>query len=107
MLTPTKDAEEHVWALMIWSTVGLICLGFLWILGELLWHGWTQLSWNFLFTAPQNSGRDGGIGPILISTSLIIGVCIIVAWPIDSARQFFLLNTHRIIIVLAASYAVH
>ena len=90
MLTPTKDTEEHVWALIIWSSVGLISLGFLWILGDLLWHGWTQLSWNFLFASPQNSGRGGGIGPILISTSLIIGICIIVAWPIGLGTAIFL-----------------
>ncbi len=90
MLTPTKDTEEYVWALMIWSSVGLIILGFFWILGDVLWHGWTQLTWIFLLTSPQDSGREGGIGPILISTSLIIGVCMIIAWPIGLSTAIFL-----------------
>ncbi len=90
MLTQTKDTEERIWTLMIWSSVGLISLGFLWILGDLLWHGWTQLNWNFLFSSPKNSGREGGIGPILISTSLIIGVCMIIAWPIGLGTAIFL-----------------
>lgn len=90
MLTKTKGTEEQVWTLMIWSSFGLITLGFFWILGDLLWHGWTQLSWNFLISSPKNSGREGGIGPILISTSLIIGVCMIIAWPIGLGTAIFL-----------------
>ena len=90
MLAQTKHTQEYIGTLMIWSSVGLISLGFLWLLGDLLWHGWTQLTWSFVFSSPQNSGREGGIGPILISTSLIIAVCMIIAWPIGLGTAIFL-----------------
>ncbi len=85
-----NNTEERMSTLTVWISVGLVSLGFLWLLGDLLWHGWTHLSWHFLSSAPQNSGREGGIGPILISTGLIIGVCMCVAWPIGLATAIFL-----------------
>jgi phosphate transport system permease protein len=55
---------------------------FLWILSDIIWHGAGRLSWEFLTAAPENAGRRGGIGPILVSTLLILGVCMAVSVPI-------------------------
>ncbi len=90
MLMPSERTGEYIGTLIIWSSVGLISLGFFWLLGDLLWHSWTQLTWNFLISPPRNSGREGGIGPILISTSLIIGICLVIAWPIGLGTAIFL-----------------
>jgi phosphate transport system permease protein len=46
-----------------------------------LWHGVSRLSPSFLLAAPDNAGRAGGIGPILVSTLLILAVAIVVALP--------------------------
>jgi phosphate transport system permease protein len=55
---------------------------FLWLLSDIIWHGAGQISWEFLTAAPENAGRRGGIGPILVSTLLILGVCMAVSVPI-------------------------
>ncbi len=55
---------------------------FVWILGDILWHGAAQLSWSFLVSEPMNAGREGGILPILVSTGLILLVCLGVAFPL-------------------------
>jgi phosphate transport system permease protein len=55
---------------------------FCWILGDIFWHGVGQLSWEFLTAEPQNAGRDGGIAPILVSTGLILAVCLAVSLPL-------------------------
>jgi phosphate transport system permease protein len=52
-----------------------------WLLGDLLRQGWAALSWDYLLTAPENAGRGGGIGPILVSTVLILGVCLMAVLP--------------------------
>lgn len=86
----SKSIQEYGSTVIIWTSAGLVSLGFFAVLGDLLWHGWAPLSWSFLFASPENAGREGGIGPILISTGLIIGVCIVVAWPMGLGAAIFL-----------------
>jgi phosphate transport system permease protein len=63
--------------------VALLVTGtFAWLLADLVWHGIGRISWTFLTTAPRNAGRDGGLGPILVSTGLILGVCLAVSLPL-------------------------
>ncbi|RMH03519.1 MAG: phosphate ABC transporter permease PstA [Nitrospirae bacterium] len=74
--------EETLAALGAWIAAILVLGVFGWILGDLLWHGWPSLSWEFVFDAPRDAGRAGGIGPILVSTALLLGICLAVALPI-------------------------
>ncbi len=74
----------------VWLTAVLISATFCWIVGDLLWHGLAHVSWQFLVSAPENAGREGGIGPILVSTLLILSVCLMVALPIALGTAFFL-----------------
>jgi len=68
----------------------MVVVPFFWLMGDLLWNGWNHLSLSFLFSAPQNAGREGGIGPILMSTLLVVGVCMGVAVPIGLGTALFL-----------------
>ncbi|MDZ7957554.1 MAG: phosphate ABC transporter permease PstA [Aulosira sp. DedQUE10] len=68
--------------LVLWAIALFVSASFCWILGDILWHGVGQLSWEFLTTEPQNAGREGGIAPILMSTCLILGVCMAVSLPL-------------------------
>ncbi|BAY30681.1 phosphate ABC transporter, permease protein PstA [Nostoc carneum NIES-2107] len=68
--------------LVLWAIAFLITAIFCWILSDILGHGLGQISWEFLTTAPENAGREGGIAPILISTCLILGVCMAVSLPL-------------------------
>lgn len=90
MLSPNNTIRETSATLMVWTTAALIAIPFLWLVGDLLWHGWHQLSWNFIVSVPENAGREGGIGPILVSTGLIVGVCMVVAMPIGLGTALFL-----------------
>jgi len=90
MLAQSKGIQEQCSTWIVWGSAILIALSFLWLLGDLLWHGWAQLSWSFLFSTPQNAGREGGIGPILLSTGLIVGICMAVALPIGLGTAIFL-----------------
>ncbi len=67
---------------LVWGTAALVTATFCWLLGDLVWHGLSHVSWTFLTAPPENAGRRGGIGPILVSTALILGVCLAVALPI-------------------------
>lgn len=74
----------------MWTTAATVTFPFIWLMSDLLWNGWHHLSISFLFSAPRNAGREGGIGPILISTLLILGVCMSVAAPMGVATALFL-----------------
>ena len=65
-----------------WFSIALVVGAFLWLLSDLTLHGIAKLNWSFLVSAPENAGRDGGIGTILVSTLLILGVALLATIPL-------------------------
>ncbi|NEO65950.1 MAG: phosphate ABC transporter permease PstA [Moorea sp. SIO4G2] len=86
---PTTD-NLQVSTVMIWAIALFVTAVFLWILSDIVWHGVGQINWEFLTTAPKNAGREGGIAPILVSTLLILGVCMTVSIPIGVGTAILL-----------------
>ena len=79
-----------------WSVAILMMGVFLWLLGTIIFQGMSGLSWEFLTTSPMNAGREGGIAPILVSTALILLVCMAVALPIGLGTALLLSEfTHQ------------
>jgi phosphate transport system permease protein len=69
-------------AVAVWIAPIIVSAVFLWIVGSILIHGLDQFSWSFLVDVPKRAGRAGGIGPILVSTFLILFVCLAAALPV-------------------------
>lgn len=65
-----------------WSIALVITGVFVWILADITRQGMGAISWEFLTAVPRNAGRAGGIGPIIISTVLILTVCMAVSVPL-------------------------
>ena len=95
MLSNGSTIQERCGTLIIWGTAGLVTMAFLWLLGDLFRHGLSHISWTFLVSAPQNAGRAGGIGPIIVSTGLIVGLCMTVAFPVSLGTAIFLAEYTR------------
>ncbi|WP_107668326.1 phosphate ABC transporter permease PstA [Cyanothece sp. BG0011] len=89
-MSKPANLQINLPSLVVWAIALLITGAFGWILGDILWHGIGQLSWEFLTTEPRNAGREGGIAPILVSTALILGVCLVVALPLGVGTAMFL-----------------
>lgn len=83
MARVTLYRKEWLVAAFCWMAAIVVSTIFFWILGDILWHGVGHLSWEFFTASPRNAGREGGIGPILVSTGLILGVCLTVSVPIS------------------------
>ncbi len=64
-----------------WGAALVLLVFFGLLLGDLLRHGLAGLSWEFFTSPPRHAGREGGIAPILVSTGLILGVCMLTALP--------------------------
>ncbi|NKB18886.1 MAG: phosphate ABC transporter permease PstA [Pseudanabaena sp. CRU_2_10] len=76
--------------LLIWSVFSFIMGILIWLLSDIVQHGIGQISWEFLSASPQNAGREGGIAPILVSTTLIVGVCLGVSFPLGVGTAILL-----------------
>jgi len=75
---------------LIWLSAILVSGVFVWLLSDILIHGLPRLSWMFFAEAPKNAGRSGGIGPIIVSTVLILLVAMVTAAPIGLATAVLL-----------------
>lgn len=84
------ESREWVVTGIIWAIAFCVIGISIWILGDIFRQGWHQINWEFLMTAPRNAGRDGGIFPILVSTALILGVCLWVAVPLGLGTAILL-----------------
>ncbi len=80
-------SKTGLWA---WTAALVVSLALGWVLWDVIYHGVGQWSWHYFTTAPSNAGRDGGIASILISTLLILGICLFTAVPLGLGCALFL-----------------
>ncbi len=81
---------ERLATLCVWAVALLVSLVFFWILIDLFLGGVRHLSLSFLFEAPRDAGRAGGIAPILVASLEIVAVCMLVALPIGIGTAVWL-----------------
>jgi len=86
----TAPWRDKLLAAAAWLAAGIVSLFFIWLLSDILWHGIQRLSWEFLTSDPLDAGRRGGIGPIIVSTLFILGICLAVAIPIGLGCAIYL-----------------
>jgi phosphate transport system permease protein len=79
---PSTNLVDLGVIVIVWGIAIAITAIFLWIVGDVFVQGISQISWEFLTTNPINAGREGGIFPILVSTGLVLVVCLGVALPL-------------------------
>jgi len=61
-----------------------------WLIAALLLSGASEISWAFLVDAPAAAGRQGGIGPLLVSTGLILLVTLAAVIPLGLGAALYL-----------------
>ena len=87
--------SDRLFTALIYFCTALVVGLLLWIIADLALQGLTHLSLDFLLSEPENAGRDGGIGSILVSTLLILGVTLLIALPIGVAVAIWLAEFTR------------
>ena len=73
-----------------WGATALVALVFGALLLDVVRRGVGEISWSFLVEAPRDAGRAGGIAPILVSTVLILLVCLAVVLPVGLGTAILL-----------------
>ena len=83
-------SKNALTTVLIWLMAALVSGIFVWLLSDIMIHGLSKLSWSFFVNTPQNAGRSGGIGPIIVSTALLLSVAIVTAAPVGLATAVLL-----------------
>jgi phosphate transport system permease protein len=86
----SNDLQDRMAQWSIYAAAFMVSGIFLWILSDLVRGGIEHLSWSFLTDPPQNAGRSGGIGSILVSTILVLVIALVVALPLGWAAAVML-----------------
>jgi len=86
---------ERIAAAGCWTAALLVTLALAALLGDVVRRGAGRLSLHFLVAAPERAGRAGGIGTVLVSTLLIIGLALVAAVPISLGTAIFLAERTR------------
>ena len=68
----------------------LVVAIFVMIIGDIIWHGLSRLSWSYLVAEPERAGRAGGIGPILLSTFALLTMALAASVPLAVATAVYL-----------------
>lgn len=98
--TPTHPRRPNRLAASTWAdratgfigaAAALLSLAlFAWLLWDLVRLGLPRLSWEFLTAEVEDSGRSGGIGPLMASTFLILVCCLALAIPLGTGCALWL-----------------
>ncbi|WP_133493373.1 phosphate ABC transporter permease PstA [Alcanivorax sp. 24] len=84
------DWRDRLAALAGWVLLSLILVP----MALMMWSLWRQgagvLSVDFLLTDPRQAGREGGIAALLLSTGMILLVCLAVAIPFGLGCALYL-----------------
>lgn len=93
LLTPQRAqvlARVVLWAMMAMALAVLIL-----ILGFVLGRGLGDISWTFLSAAPVDSGRSGGVMPIIVGTLEVTLLGVVTATPLGVGTAIYLCEYTR------------
>ena len=91
-----RQFSDHLLGVLVWLSAFMIAGFFLWLLADMVCQGLERLSWDFLTTEPERSGRRGGIAPILVSTLAVLTITLALAVPLVFATAFGLSEYARV-----------
>jgi phosphate transport system permease protein len=81
--------RERLGTALVWGAALLVSSLFIWLIADVLRFGAQEISWRYLTSVPLDAGRGGGIGPIIISTLLILLIAMLAATPVSLAAGIF------------------
>ena len=73
-----------------WAAALFVAGFFLWMMADLVVHGLPRLDLAFLTDPPRSAGREGGIGPVLVSTGMVLLVCLATSLPLGLGTALLL-----------------
>lgn len=62
----------------------------IWIIGVMLKDGAGTVTWSFLTDIPRHGMREGGIGPAIVGTLLLVTGTMVISWPLGVLAAIYL-----------------
>ncbi len=90
-----RPSADQLLQAVVWAAAAVVTAAFGWILLDLVIGGIGRIDWAFLTASVLDAGRAGGIGPVLVSTGLIVGIAMLVAAPLGLGTAMFLSELTR------------
>lgn len=95
-----SDGRPRAWpdvmlAAAAWTAASVVAGLFVWLIADVIVTGIGNISWSFLTEDARDAGRAGGIAPILVSTFLIVLVCMATSIPLGLATAITLSELTR------------
>jgi phosphate transport system permease protein len=59
------------------------------VLGNIIWHGWEKLTWEFISAAPTHGMTEGGIFPAIFGTVLLVLLMTVFVVPLGVAVAIY------------------
>ena len=66
-----------------------------WIIGVMIKEGGRAITWSFLTDIPRRGMREGGIGPALVGTVILVVGTMVVSWPLGVLAAIYLAEYAR------------
>jgi len=73
-----------------WFCGLLLFTFFIYLFFDIASRGFSHISFEFLTDPPISAGRAGGIAPMLVSTLLLLALCLLISLPIGIASAIYL-----------------
>ncbi len=94
-LPSSNKWSEKIFASFFWLVAIVVSGFFVWLVADVVIHGVSGLSFEFLTGHPRRFGTEGGILPMICSTLLILLVALVVAVPLSIATAIYLAEFSR------------
>lgn len=93
LITPRR--AQLAARVVLWSTMAATLSVLLFIIGFVLDRGLGHVTWSFLAEPPLESGRRGGVLPMIVGTALVTFVGVAVATPLGLGTAIYLTEYTR------------
>ena len=84
-----RHAQRLAFALLLLAAI-IVIAPVIWIIGVMVKEGAGAMSWQFLTDIPRRGMREGGIGPAIIGTVLLVLGTMVISWPLGVLAAIYL-----------------
>ena len=88
LLTPRQ--AQAIARVVLWAVLGATVATLAFIILFVLRRGLAHVTWSFLTEAPRDSGRAGGIGPMIVGTLYVTLLGVAIATPLGVGTAIYL-----------------
>ena len=89
-MTKTKNAIGRAIVLLTAACAYAAVAAVVWIMGTIIWGGYSHITWTFLTKAPAHGMTEGGIFPAIMGTFLLVMIMSLVGVPIGTITAIYL-----------------